>query len=247
MSRDQIDQFQLRSCCIQTTKRCLGIIKEDFKNLYMRVKRASDTSTEARDRYRTIAATLMGVPVQAQMVMREELMHHAVKQMSKILKYVKLQNLGASGIREGGDECYAPSLGKQFLAKHLGEVKIETFFGSTKLAETFCHFMTLALLAISNLENHTLTVLVKPDLTISEKYTSTSEDTQTNLASMLVKSVRKLAKVIRYLEVRSKLNAMDKQIQRLVTAQASEKHEEDARDYGRKMQIEYVETIVRMA
>jgi hypothetical protein len=78
--------------------------------------------------------------------------------------------------------------------------------------------MTLALLAISNLENHTLTLLVKPDLTISEKYTSSSEDTQTNLASMLVKSVRKLAKVIRFLEVRSKLDAMDKQIQRLVTA-----------------------------
>jgi hypothetical protein len=38
---------------------------------------------------------MMGVPVQAQMVMREELMHHAVKQMSKILKYVKLQNMSA--------------------------------------------------------------------------------------------------------------------------------------------------------
>ena len=82
----------------------------------MRVKRATDTSTEARDRYRTIAATMMGVPVQAQMVMREELMHHAVKQMSKIVKYVKLQNMGASGVREEGDECCAPSLGKQFMA-----------------------------------------------------------------------------------------------------------------------------------
>lgn len=64
---------------------------------------------------------------------------------------------------------------------------------------------------------------------------------------MLVKSVRKLAKVIRYFEVRSKLDAMDKQIQRLVTSQALEKHEEDGREDGRKMQIEYVETIVRMA
>ena len=73
-------------------------------------------SSEARERYRTIAATLMAMPVQAQMVMREELLHHAVKQMSKILKFVKLQNLSASGLRDGGDECCALSLGKQFLA-----------------------------------------------------------------------------------------------------------------------------------
>ena len=59
---------------------------------------------------------------------------------------------------------------------------------------------------------------MKPDLAISEKYTSSTEDTQSNLAGMFVKSVRKLAKVIRYLEVRSKLDGMDKQIQRLVTA-----------------------------
>ena len=89
--------------------------------------------------------------------------------------------------------------------------------GSTKLADTFNHFMTLALLALSNLENHTLTLLLKPDLTISEKFASSSEDTQTNLASLIVKSVRKLGKVFRYLEVRSKLDAMDMKIQRLVT------------------------------
>ena len=70
----------------------------------------SDKSTEAIGRYRTIAATMMGVPVQAQMVMREELMHHAVKQMSKVVKYVKLQGVTAS-LREDGDECCAPSLG----------------------------------------------------------------------------------------------------------------------------------------
>jgi hypothetical protein len=85
--------------------------------------------------------------------------------------------MGALGLREEGDECCVPSLGKQFLAQHLGEVKIQALFGSTKLAETFYHFLTLALLAISNLENHALTLLVKPDLTISEKYSSSSEDT----------------------------------------------------------------------
>jgi hypothetical protein len=190
----------------------------------MSVLKASDTSTDvAMGRYRTIAATMMGVPVQAQMVMREELMHHAVKQMSKVVKYVKLQGVNGS-LREDGDECCAQSLGKQFLAQHLEEVKIEAMFASTKLADTFYHFLTLALLAISNLENHTLTLLVKPDLTISEKFTSTPEDSQSNLASMLVKSVRKLAKVIRYLEVRSKLDGMDKQIQRLVTDQVIENH-----------------------
>ena len=110
------------------------------------------------------------------------------------------------------------------MAQHLLEVKIEAMFGSTKLAETFYHFLTLALLAISNLENHTITLLVKPDSTISEKYSSTPEDTQSNLASMLFKSVRKLAKVIRYLEVRSKLDGMDIRIQRLVTTQAIETH-----------------------
>ncbi len=141
----------------------------------------------------------MAVPEQAQMVMREELMHYAVKQMSKILKYIKLQNVRGSGRREGGDECCASSLGKQFLAQHLGDANIDALFGSTKLAETFYHFLTLALLALTNLQNHTMTLLVKPDLTISEKYTSTTEETQSSLASMLVKSVRKLAKVIRYL------------------------------------------------
>jgi hypothetical protein len=206
----------------------------------------SDKSTEAIGRYRTIAATMMGVPVQAQMVMREELMHHAVKQMSKVVKYVKLQVVNGS-LREDADQCRAPSLAKQFLAQHLGEVKIEALFGSTKLAETFYHFLTLALLAISSLENHSLTLLVKPDLTISEKYTSTTEDTQSNLAGMLVRSVRKLAKVIRYLEVRSKLDGMDKQIQLLVTAQAIKNHEDDTREDSRKMQIEYVETLVVVA
>ena len=209
---------------------------------------ATDTSTEAaRERYRTIAATMMGVPVQAQMVMREELMHHAVKQMSKIVKYVKLQNVSGSGRKEDEDECSTQTLGKQFLAQHLGDVKIEALFGSTKLAETFYHFLTLALLAISNLENHTITLLVKPDSTISEKYSSTPEDTQSNLASMLFKSVRKLAKVIRYLEVRSKLDGMDIRIQRLVTTQAIETHLEDSWEDSRKMQIEYVETLVVVA
>ena len=132
--------------------------------------------------------------------------------------------MSGSGIREDGDECSTQTLGKQFLAQHLGDVKIEALFGSTKLAETFYHFLTLALLAISNLENHTITLLVKPDSTISEKYSSTPEDTQSNLASMLFKSVRKLAKVIRYLEVRSKLDGMDIRIQRLVTTQAIETH-----------------------
>ena len=77
--------------------------------------------------------------------------------------------------------------------------------------------MTLALLALSNLENHTLILLVKPDKSISEKYASSSDDNQTNLVSLIVKSVRKLGKVFRYLEVRSKLDAMDMKIQQFVT------------------------------